>query len=258
MSILHSQIIGKGSENLLVLHGLFGSGNNWKSLAKKLSNFLTLKVHLIDLRNHGKSFWSDDMDFDLMSTDIFRYLHDKDIDKCSILGHSLGGRLAMKFSASYPDLVDRLIVVDIGPSQYTSRHNQLFQGLNRVLKTPPKSRVQANELLKKFIPLESVRQFLIRDLYYNQSKELVFSMNVKSLWKNQQILTKRLEMPVANELETYFIWGGDSDYYSPLDIELIREYFPSAKMITINKAGHWVHRDNPKLFSSVVLQIFEI
>lgn len=253
--MLYSQIIGEGSKELLVIHGLFGSGDNWKSLAKNWSSQSELKIHLLDLRNHGNSFWSGQMDFIHMTQDISAYVELHKIEKMSVLGHSLGGRVAMHFAANNPSKISRLIVLDIGPGPQPPRNNQVILGLEKVMQSTLESRKDADQILKQYVPSVSVRLFLLRNLYYNTEKKLVFSMNVEGISKNREILTKPLDITRVPFLETHLIRGEYSQYCQQSDVQLIYNYFPKTKLVTIKNAGHWVHADNPNDFTYELINI---
>ncbi|MCY4217437.1 MAG: alpha/beta fold hydrolase [Flavobacteriaceae bacterium] len=253
--MLYSQIIGEGSKELLVIHGLFGSGDNWKSLAKNWCLRCDLKIHLLDLRNHGNSFWSDQMDFCHMSQDISNYAELHNLKEINLLGHSLGGRVAMYFASNNPSIVKQLIVVDIGPGAQPSRNDQTFLGLEEVMLHALETRKEADRILKQYIDSFAIRLFLLRNLYYNHNKQLEFSINVRGISKNREILTRPLNIKSIPFLETYLIRGENSKHCPPTDIHLIRKCFPKAQLITIKNAGHWVHADNPNDFTDQFVKV---
>ncbi len=253
--MLYSQIIGEGSKELVVIHGLFGSGDNWKSLAKNWSSRSDLKIHLLDLRNHGNSFWSDQMNFSHMSQDISNYAKLHGLKEIILLGHSLGGRVAMHFASNNPSIVKKLVVVDIGPGSQPDRNDTVILGLQKVMQSTLESRKEADQILKQYVESVSVRLFLLRNLYYNKNQQLEFSINVKGISENREILTMPLNMKTILPIETYLIRGENSKHCPPTDIQLIGKYFPKAKLITIKNAGHWVHADNPNDFTNQFIKI---
>ena len=256
--MLYSQIIGEGSKELLVIHGLFGSGDNWKSLAKSWSSRCDLRIHLLDLRNHGNSFWSDHMGFCHMTQDISNYAELHQIKEMNLLGHSLGGRVAMHFASNKPSLVNKLMVVDIGPGPQPSRNDQIFLGLEEVMLHALETRKEADWILKQYIDSVSIRLFLLRNLYYNNNKQLEFSMNVKGISKNREILTMPLNIQKVSGLKTYLIRGEHSKHCPPTDLQLIQKYFPKTQLATIKNAGHWVHTDNPIDFTDGLMKVMKI
>ena len=252
MEILHSKIYGeeKSGTPLLVFHGLFGMLDNWGSFGKEFGEYFP--VHLIDLRNHGKSFHSEEMSHDDLAHDITHYMEYHGISKANFLGHSLGGKAVMQFAIKYPLKVEKLIVVDIAPKAYPPHHQGIIKALETVDFENMKSRGDVEEVLTQYIPEKSVIQFLAKNLYWTENKKLAWRFNLKTLSeKYNQFVSNAIRFGVF-EGETLFIAGGNSNYILPQDSFSIKQQFPKAKIITIQGTGHWVQAENPKEFAEVV------
>lgn len=244
--MLHSRIEGEGRP-LLILHGFLGMSDNWKSFGS-LYAAEGFQVHMIDLRNHGKSFHSDEFNYAVMSNDILEYCQQHNLAKVSIIGHSMGGKVAMLFATSYPDLVDKLVVADIGPKYYAPHHDDILAGLNAVDFSTKPDRQQVEELLYPFIPDFGTRQFLMKNLYWIEPGQLAFRFNL--LVFNAQIETIGEALPEQHHFDkpTLFIRGGNSRYILDSDLPEIKKHFPDTELVTIPNVGHWLHAENPKVF----------
>ena len=164
--MLHSNIIGEGKP-LLVLHGFLGSGDNWKTFAKKWAE-KGRSVHLLDARNHGKSFHSDEFSYEIMSQDVIDYADVQGIEKFDLLGHSMGGKTAQFVAQQFPERVDRLIVVDIASKAYPPHHSEILEALNEVDEQQFQSRKEAEEFLTPLFPEIGLRQFLLKKLIFRK------------------------------------------------------------------------------------------
>ena len=160
-NILHSKVFGEG-KTLVILHGLFGMLDNWQGLAKQFGKFF--ETHILDQRNHGKSFHAEAHNYELMCTDLMNYLDVRGLDKVSLLGHSMGGKTAMMFAAKFPERVEKLVVVDIAPKYYAPHHQEILAGLNAVENAKVQSRKEADELLSQHFSELGIRQFLLKNL----------------------------------------------------------------------------------------------
>ena len=252
MQILHSKIFGaeKSGMPLLVFHGLFGMLDNWGSFGKEMSDYFP--VHLIDLRNHGKSFHSSEMSHDDLADDILHYMQFHQIQKCNLLGHSLGGKAVMQFAIKYPLNLEKLIVVDISPKAYPPHHQGILKALESIDFNKVTTRQEAEEVLHQYIPERSVIQFLTKNLYWTAEKKLNWRFNLKTLSeKYSQFVSNAIKFGVFTG-ETLFISGEKSNYILPQDEFQIKQQFPNAKIITIKNAGHWVQAENPIDFGEAV------
>ena len=165
MKLLSSNIIGNGSKDLIILHGFLGMGDNWKSFAKKITN-IGYKVHLLDQRNHGRSFWDKEFNYKILSIDLYNYVSYHNINNPIILGHSMGGKTAMKFAIDFPEKIKKLIVVDIVPKKYKESHIDILKGLSILDFNELKTRDSVDLELSKYVKENSIRQFLLKNLYW--------------------------------------------------------------------------------------------
>lgn len=256
MRMLHSVIEGKeNTQPLLILHGLFGMLDNWKSLGKKWGK--QYQVHLIDLRNHGKSFHDPNNSYEAMAEDLAFYMDQKDIEQAYILGHSMGGKTAMHFAALYPEKVEKLIVADIGPQEYKPHHQEIIDALQYINPSACEGRQEAEDKMSEKISTPSVRMFLLKNLYWTDDKKLDWRMNLDVLDRNYHEVTKALPSNYQFSGPTLFIRGTASGYINDDDLELIHQHFPSAKLESIEGAGHWLHAEQPKVFSEILLNFLD-
>ena len=246
---LFSRVIGSG-QPLIIIHGLFGMSDNWQSLAKQFSAFF--EVHLIDQRNHGRSFHNNDFSYQSLSQDLFNYIASKKLEELIILGHSLGGKTAMEFAVAHPSLVKKLVVVDISPKFYPIHHHTIIKGLRFLVQHELTSRKVADQLLSEFIEQSDVRQFLLKSLYWNKDKKLEFRFNLEGIADNIENVGQALGEKSFYDGPTLFLQGGDSDYIKNEDEALIFHHFPDAQIETIDDAGHWLHAQQPQAFFEIV------
>ncbi|SED14930.1 Pimeloyl-ACP methyl ester carboxylesterase [Tenacibaculum sp. MAR_2009_124] len=251
MDILHSRIVGEGKP-LLILHGYFGMGDNWKSHANKFAAE-GYQVHLIDQRNHGRSFHTDAFDYELLVQDLFRYIEYHSIEKPHVLGHSMGGKTAMLFAVENADLLDKLVIVDISPRDYPPHHHDILGALNSVDFSKQNSRKLVDEKVSELIPEVGVRQFLLKSVYWKEKGLLDFRFNLKSLTENNREVGVALPSFTMFEGKVLFLSGEKSNYITSDDIPLIKAHFPEAKIKDISNAGHWLHAENPNEFFKAVI-----
>ncbi|MBL1321074.1 MAG: alpha/beta fold hydrolase [Methylophaga sp.] len=247
---LHYQITGTG-QALVIIHGLFGSSDNWRGLAKQLANHA--QVITVDLRNHGKSPHSSQQNYDLMVEDLVELFDDLNLNKADIIGHSIGGKVAMAFAAAYPERLNKLVVVDISPREYAgdSSHIVIFEALLAVDLSLYSKRSEVNEVLSELLPDKSVRQFLLMNISQENGR-LIWRINLQALYNNYANFGAAVgeQMKVGNV--TCFIRGGRSGYIQANDELLIAKQFPRSEIFTIEQAGHWVHSEAPQQFLSKV------
>ncbi|CAM1346166.1 alpha/beta fold hydrolase [Tenacibaculum crassostreae] len=252
MQILHSRIVGSGKP-LLILHGYFGMGDNWKSHANKLAED-GFEVHLIDQRNHGRSFHSDAFDYELLVGDLYNYIQHHNLEKVDLLGHSMGGKTVMLFATEYPELVNKLLVADISPRNYPPHHHDILAALNSVDFSKQTSRSSIDEKLAELIPEVGVRQFLLKNVHRKTKDELAFRFNLQSLTENNKEVGVALPSFTVFDGETLFLRGANSGYITTEDEPLIKAHFPNAIIKTIANAGHWLHAENPNDFYKELIQ----
>ena len=244
--MIHSKIEGKGMP-LIILHGFLGMSDNWKSLGTLYANE-GYEVHMLDLRNHGKSFHADEFNLNVMSIDVLKYCQYHNLSSVSIIGHSMGGKVAMLFASNYPELVEKLIVADIGPKYYPPHHQDILAALNAVDFSTQPDRANVEEVLSQFIPDFGTRQFLMKNLYWIQPGQLAFRFNLSVFNKKIESIGEELAEDLYFDRPTLFIRGGTSNYILDSDMPSIKKFFPASELITIPKVGHWLHAENPKLF----------
>lgn len=250
MQLLHSIILGSG-EPLLILHGFFGMGDNWKTLANKFSS--DFQVHIIDHRNHGRSFHSDDFSYELMVEDLLYYISYYKLSKVNIMGHSMGGKVGMLFAVEFSEKVNKLIVADIAPKFYPLHHQFIFKALHSVDFSIIKSRNEIDEILKNHISESRIRQFLLKNVYRKTKDDFAFRINLQSLTDNVEEVGEALPPFTQFEGETLFLRGEISDYILEEDKVLIKNHFPNSYVETISNAGHWLHAENPNDFYNIII-----
>ncbi|NNK75194.1 MAG: alpha/beta fold hydrolase [Maribacter sp.] len=243
---LHSKILGEGKP-LLILHGFLGMSDNWKTLGMQYAN-QGLQVHLIDQRNHGRSFHSADFDYDILAEDIKRYMQQHHLDDVIIMGHSMGGKTAMQFAFTYPDLMHKMIVADIAPKYYPPHHQYIIDGLNELDFDIIKSRGEADTELSKYVHDFGIRQFLLKNLYWVEKGKLGYRFNLNVLGEKMGEIGDDITPSDIYKGPTLFIKGDKSEYIIATDSDSIKSHFPSARIETIDNAGHWLLAENPTQF----------
>jgi len=238
-------------EPLVILHGLMGMLDNWQSLAKGYSDHF--EVFILDARNHGHSPHDSEMNYEIMMHDLLEFCHDHGLSEIYLMGHSMGGKTAMKFAQNFPDFVTKLIVADIAPVVYPIRHHIILEGLKSLDFNVIKSRGEAERQLEQYIPEISIRQFLLKSSYWVEKGKLGLRFNLDSIIENIEIIGEQTTDAVF-EKDTLFIRGENSEYVKEENLELINEYFPNNSLVTIPDAGHWLHAEKPKLFIEETLK----
>lgn len=257
---LNYKKIGEGNDSLIIIHGLYGSSDNWLTIAKLLLDKFT--IYLIDQRNHGKSPHSEEMNYEVMAQDLLEFMESNAINKSNILGHSMGGKTAMRFALKYPEKVNKLVIVDIVPKSYglfsnyakiTNDHQLIVNALLSIEPEEYATRSQIDKDLQNAIPNTMVRSFLLKNIGRNGDKTLYWKLNVKAIKNNLQAimegfsdLTSAFVFPTNKDV--IFISGENSPYVQDEDMKDIRKFFPSAQLTTISNAGHWVHAEQTEDF----------
>jgi pimeloyl-ACP methyl ester carboxylesterase len=249
--ILHSNTFGEGKP-FVILHGFLGMGDNWKTLARHFSKS-NFEMHLVDQRNHGRSFHSDDFDYELMAEDLRHYCEVNGLNDIVLLGHSMGGKTAMLFAAKHPELVSKLIVADISPRYYPIHHDAILEGLSQLDFTFVKTRLEADQVMENYVSDNGTRQFLLKNLYWVHKGELGLRINLDVLREQVSEVGEALPIHATFKKDTLFLRGDKSEYISESDASIIRRHFPKSDIITISNAGHWLHAENPKDFYDAVI-----
>ncbi len=241
---LHFQSVGEGKP-LVILHGLFGSADNWRHIASALS--AKRRVISVDLRNHGRSFHHARQTYPLMAEDLVNLLDELELGSVDLLGHSLGGKVAMQFAQSFTERLDKLIVVDMAPRQYTDEHSHIFKALMALELGSFTSRTQINDALSSTVPDPAVRQFLLLNLQ-KEHDGFRWRINLQVLFCSYPGLLQQVVPDDPVEIPALFISGADSSYVTEADWQQILQFFPQARQVVIDGAGHWVHADQPDVF----------
>ncbi len=248
--ILHSQILGEG-EPLVIIHGFLGSGDNWITLGRKWAGE-GFEVHLVDMRNHGRSFWDDSFTLEDLTEDLLNYIHHYGLENPHLLGHSLGGKVVMYEAVTSGYGKGKSIVADIAPKTYPSHHGFIFDALKNIDLSQVKTRQEVDELLKPYIPQKAIRQFVMKNLK-RTPKGFAWKINVPVLEKSMAEVGQGLPPMSIYEGDILFIKGEKSPYIQlPEDEKLIKAHFPKAIIETIPGTGHWLHAEKPEEFYRLV------
>lgn len=243
---LYSKIEGQGKP-LLILHGFLGMSDNWKTLGTKYAE-AGYQVHLLDLRNHGRSFHSDEFTYDAMVQDVYDYCFENNLTNIDLIGHSMGGKVGMFFAMAHPEMLHKLIVADIAPRYYSPHHEDIIAALHAVDFTKKPSRTEVDTIMQQYVPDFGTRQFLMKNLYWETPEQLAFRFNFPVLDTEYDNIGKALDQNMVYEKPTLFLRGSKSNYIAETDLSDIKHHFPNSQIITIPNAGHWLHAENPGAF----------
>lgn len=235
---------------LVILHGLFGSSDNWQSLALRFSSFF--QVHLIDLRNHGRSPWSDVHTYEAMVFDLKDYFEKHRLAEAFLLGHSMGGKVAMFFSQQHPRFISKLVVADMGIKEYPMHHQHVLSAIHALDLTQLKTRVEGEHILERHLENAGVRQFLLKNLYRETKDSFAWRMNVVALERSMPEILCALPS-IESWIPTLFLRGSLSNYILDQDIPSIESVFPDSQTKTLEGAGHWLHAEQPEMFFDEVM-----
>ncbi|MGB1200105.1 MAG: alpha/beta fold hydrolase [Cognaticolwellia aestuarii] len=246
--LLNYQQLGSGKD-IILIHGLFGRLENLNMVAKALSE--SYRVTSVDVRNHGDSFHSELMDYPSMAKDIVVIMQHLAIESAIILGHSMGGKVAMELALTYPERVDKLIVADIAPVEYPPHHNQIIDGLKAIDLSSVKGRKDADKQLANYVDNLSVRQFLLGNLT-SKNGQFVFKCDIENIDKNYPNIMRTYQGSNTYSGPTLFIKGANSDYILPEHRAEIVRLFPQSRARVIQGAGHWLHAEKTIAFNRSV------
>jgi len=256
--------LGNGSP-IIILHGLYGSSDNWFALGKYLSQKNT--VFIPDLRNHGKSGHSEEHNYKVMAGDLHLLFQQNKITKATIIGHSMGGKLAMKFANSFPEKIKKLIVVDISYKKYSqkeflinSNHLQILNAISNLKLDIYNSRNDIELVLSEKIGSLRTAKFISKNIKRTKEKQFLWKLNIEAITTNIERLSEEIEIHqiIENQIPIYFIKGENSDYIIKSEEQNIIQKNSQAKIFTIKNAGHWLHAEQPKEFVSVIDKILKI
>tara|TARA_R110002012_G_scaffold233742_1_gene407088 strand:- start:411 stop:1178 length:768 start_codon:yes stop_codon:yes gene_type:complete len=246
--LLNYQQLGSGKD-IILIHGLFGRLENLNMVAKALSE--SYRVTSVDVRNHGDSFHSELMDYPSMAKDIVVIMQHLAIESAIVLGHSMGGKIAMELALTYPERVDKLIVADIAPVEYPPHHNQIIDGLKAIDLSSVKGRKDADKQLANYVDNLSVRQFLLGNLT-SKNGQFVFKCDIENIDKNYPNIMRTYQGSNTYSGPTLFIKGANSDYILPEHRAEIVRLFPQSRARVIQGAGHWLHAEKTIAFNRSV------
>jgi len=250
---LHYQTSGSG-QAVVILHGLFGSLDNWRGLAKQLAKHV--QVITVDLRNHGRSPHSEEQDYESMANDLAELVADLKLSQIDLIGHSVGGKVAMTFSQHYPHLLRKLAVVDIAPRLYADEHSGIFKALLNIDLNQYSSRSGVDKILSRSLPNKAIRQFLLMNLSVDDEK-CRWRINLPVLAKTYPQLLAAVCEGEELLVPSCFIRGGRSHYITDSDFQLIQTTYPNSVIVTIETAGHWVHAEAPEEFLTKISEFFD-
>ena len=244
---LHYKQISQDGQPLVILHGVFGSLDNWATVSKAITD-AGYAVYLVDQRNHGRSPHSDEFTYEAMAADLAEFIEDHGVENPVLVGHSMGGKTVMQYAETFPGTYDKLVIVDIGPKAYPPHHQELISGLNALSVDEIESRQQADTLFSAYEPNLGVRQFLLKNLYRTDAGTFGWRFNLPVLTELQANVGTEIPRLRTVTEPTLFIRGAASGYLRDEDWEDILAMFPQARLVTIPKSGHWVQAEQPKLF----------
>lgn len=250
-STLNYKVFGNG-QPLVILHGLFGSLDNWQTIAKQIAE-KGFEVFILDQRNHGNSFHSNEWTYEVMANDLKTFCEQQNLEQIVLVGHSMGGKVAMHFTVNFPEFVKKLVVVDIAPKLYNRHHDTVLEAINSLNLEGLKSRSEAEKHFQEYEMDFATRQFLLKNLYWQTPEKLDWKFNRKAITEQYDNISINSVESEKCTTETLFIRGENSGYIKDSDWDNILEIFPNAFLETINDAGHWVHAENPEEFLKKIL-----
>lgn len=239
---LNYKSFGQG-EPVIILHGLFGTLDNWQTVARALAEHFL--VFIVDQRNHGRSPHVEEMSYLLMAEDLLEFMESHWIYRAHVIGHSMGGKTAMQFALHYPDMVDKLAVIDMAPKAYPGGHEEIFKALLDLDIDRVESRQDAEAFLARRIESPAVLQFLLKNISRNHDGRYAWKMNLPVIYQHYPEILKPVEGGEPYEGPALFLRGGLSPYVQPEDEAGIKALFPQARIETVENAGHWVHAEAP-------------
>lgn len=244
---------GSGNHVLLILHGFLGSLDNWHSLATLWST-MGLHVYSLDMRNHGKSPHTNDHSIPLMANDVVAFLNEHHLSHVSVLGHSMGGKVAMYLALHHAEYINKLIIADIAPKKYKSgAHDDVFNAIQHVDLKNIATRKEAEEAMMPFLGDFSTRQFILKSLE-REGDAFKWRFNINTLINQYAHVIGDINPGTPFHKHVLFLKGSQSLYIKQEDVPTIMHLFPNAQVVEIDKAGHWLHADNPTAFTETLLK----
>ncbi len=251
---LYHQHYGEGRP-MIILHGLFGMSDNWVSLARRFADHYS--VHVIDLRNHGRSGWHDVFNYEAMVDDLMEFMDTHQMNSAILLGHSMGGKIAMQFALHYPENTEKLIVADISADAYNHKHDAFIDAMLSIDLEKFTKRSEVSNELKELIDNQRIRQFLMKNLHWKDRSKLGWKANLEVIHENLPEIFRAIDSPVPYDKPSLFLRGGESLYIRQKHIPRIKKLFPHARIQTIEGASHWLHAEKPDEFYDLVMQFLQ-
>lgn len=248
------QSYGAG-EPLVILHGLFGSRDNWHMLSRKIGEHY--HVFAVDQRNHGNSPHDDRFDYPVMADDLRGFIEQHSLHSVNLLGHSMGGKTAMQFALNYPAYLARLIVADIAPRAYPPHHDEIFEAMCALDLTALQTRQEMDQALATHISDKAIRQFIMKNVARDENGAFRWKLNLDAIQQNYDAIAAQVEGGAPFHKPTLFVRGEHSDYVADDDEPQIRALFPEAQIVTLAGAGHWLHAEKPAEFLQIVQDFLE-
>ena len=250
---LHFEALNRQEKKkpLMILHGFLGSLDNWKMYAKKFIKHYS--IYLVDLRNHGLSPHSNEFNYQVMIEDLEALIQQQGLKEISLIGHSMGGKLAIGLTKKRPEWVDNLIVIDISPKKYKDiQSKKIIDIISKIDLKKFSNRFQVKEVLNQKIKNQTKVNFLTKSIKQEESGQLKWRFNLVSFKENIDFLGEEIKIPTPLKTKTLFVKGGNSNYITKADLNLIKEKFLNQKTIVIPDSGHWVHYEKGKeLFEEI-------
>ncbi len=247
---LNSRQYSSAGHPLLILHGLFGSLGNWNWQSTKLSEHYA--VTALDLRNHGGSPHADKMDYAAMADDVLAFMDEQQMGSVYLLGHSMGGKVAMQLALAKPQRIDKLVIADIAPVTYQGEHDQIFAGMQAIDLQKITSRNEADAMLADYVDDELVRQFLLTNLLRDTEGKFYWRINLPVLASSYEQLRDKPSAVGSYDKPTLFVKGALSNYITDAHKAEIMKIFPAAQLKVIMQTGHWLHAEKPQTFYHLV------
>lgn len=250
---LYFRQIGETGPAIVILHGIFGSSDNWLTISKTIAA-RGYRIFAVDQRNHGQSPRGNEQDYQSMAADLREFLVEQQLEKPILIGHSMGGKTVMQYVMTYPGTFAKVVVVDIAPKFYPVHHAELVRGLQSIDLATITSRGEADAALIPYEPSLTVRQFLLKNLYRNAAGTFAWRLNLPVIERELHGVGEELTNPSVVTEPTLFIRGSESPYILDEDIPGIKRIFPNVQIETIQDAGHWVQAEKPAEFVAVLLK----
>ncbi|HEY9114182.1 MAG TPA: alpha/beta fold hydrolase [Bacteroidales bacterium] len=254
MQLFYRKFGEAGQQPLIILHGIFGASDNWFSFGRRIAQE-GFEVFIPDQRNHGQSPHNDIFNYLALTDDLFDFIDDNQIHNPIIIGHSMGGKVAMRFALENPQLVKRLVIVDISLKAYGPRpqHKKIIQAMKSVDLSQVTDRSEVDEQIAALIPQVPIRQFILKNLHRKEQDVFEWRMYLQGIDKNLDKMFDAIDTESRFMKPTLFVKGGDSDYILLEDYDQIRYNFPNAEIISIADTTHWLHVESPERFYQLTM-----